>query len=279
MEKRNWKRESDQNRVVERTAFCSDSPRNPIAIGSNRIIAFGKDNGFGDWNFSGRHSQGSRQGPASCWRRNPSADHDARPVFRPRPRSPSQEGLHHPRSQCFSSHRYLLFPFLNFLFSFFPFFKPNFHSPGLIVGILANISDTETSIRLFSLIMNSVIGFLNLFSWADIWIVKFVQGVVQFSRGVFLPVPATSYHIISSDRYCYCFLFLEFLVICFNHVLWLHYLVFFLTPLTQSGFSLAPVSSSTVLFCLDMCFSLFGYEARTSFENLFTEKRIPLYFQ
>jgi len=46
---------------------------------------------------------------------------------------------------------------------------------------------------------------LSLFSGADIGIVKFVQGVVQFSRGVFLLVPATSYHIISSDRYCYCF--------------------------------------------------------------------------
>lgn len=55
----------------------------------NSAIQPQSDNGVGDWNFSGRRSQGSRQGPASCRRRNPSADHDARPVLRPRPRSPS----------------------------------------------------------------------------------------------------------------------------------------------------------------------------------------------
>ncbi|KAL2341457.1 hypothetical protein Fmac_009397 [Flemingia macrophylla] len=76
---------------------------------------------------------------------------------------------------------------------------------GLIVGILANISDTETSIRLLPI---------------DSF------GVVQFSRGVFLPVPASSDHIISS---------LEITVVI-----------------------LAPVSPSAVLSLLDLYFDFLG---------------------
>ncbi|KOM53223.1 hypothetical protein LR48_Vigan09g188200 [Vigna angularis] len=83
---------------------------------------------------------------------------------------------------------------------------------GLIVGILANISDTETSIRAW---FNFHEEFFFLFLLPPIILYPPIDTFIDFfSR--------------------------EFLVICFIHVLWLPYVVFFLTPRTQSGFSLAP---------------------------------------
>ncbi|KAH1208825.1 Sodium/hydrogen exchanger 6 [Glycine max] len=114
---------------------------------------------------------------------------------------------------------------------------------GLIVGILANISDTETNIRLFSMTITLFFVFLRLFSGADIGIVDFPQGVVQFSRGVFLPVPATSYHIISSlKNILLLFFFVSFSSFYLFDLCLLATLsrVFLDSFSTQSGFSLAP---------------------------------------
>ena len=115
-EKQNWKTHKPDRENLIRTEFCSFSSDSRRTQRSNRnrkqsiseSIASGKENNndLGVRNFSGGHSQGSRQGAASRRRRNPPADHDAGLVLRPRPRPPPQESLHHPRSQCFSSHRY-----------------------------------------------------------------------------------------------------------------------------------------------------------------------------
>ena len=101
--------------------------------------------------------------------------------------------------------------------------------------------------------------FLRLFSGADIGIVDFPQGVVQFSRGVFLPVPATSYHIISSlKNILLLFFFVSFSSFYLFDLCLLATLsrVFLDSFSTQSGFSLAPVRSSAV-FSLFWTFTLF----------------------
>lgn len=85
---------------------------------------------------------------------------------------------------------------------------------GLLVGTLANISHTQTSIRsqfTFYFHSYSIISFsVSLEPHFLTFSPK--QGVVQLSRGVFLPLPFTSHNIISSTtRILLLFLFAFFL--------------------------------------------------------------------
>ena len=80
---------------------------------------------------------------------------------------------------------------------------------GLLVGTLANISHTQTSIRsqfTFYSHANSLIFFF-CFSRNLTSSLSAKQGVVQLSRGVFLPLPFTSYNIISLTTRILLFLF------------------------------------------------------------------------
>lgn len=117
---------------------------------------------------------------------------------------------------------------------------------GLIIGGLANISNTETNIR-FNIFL------LSISQWRGVSCGRFpirnqlakfphvllLQGVVQLSRRIFLPFPFASDYIISYALVIYSsnqdFVF----------VLFVPHFVSLTLLFTQSGFSLSPVSANT----------------------------------